>query len=140
MIVAASSARVGQPEVNLGIIPVFGGTQRLIERCGLGTARRLVLTGEIIDADEALKLGIVDKVVDPAELMNVARAWGGLIASKGPLAIAAAKKVMRQYSETALVSGLRREVSSFLEVFASKDCGEGMSAFAKKRPAAFKGK
>ena len=140
MIVASSSAKVGQPEVNLGIIPGFGGTQRLIERCGIGTAKRLVLTGEIITAEEALRLCVVDKVVEPAELLTAARAWGELIASKAPMAVSAGKRVIRQAQEQALLAGLQREVESFLQLFGSADREEGMSAFMQKRPAVFKGK
>jgi len=139
LIAASSSAKVGQPEVNLGIIPGFGGTQRLIQRAGLGTARRLVLTGEIISAEEALRLGIVDYVVAPEELLNKVREICALIAIKGPLAIRGAKKILRASQEAVLLSGLRLEVEEFLRLFATGDREEGMDAFLKKRAANFKG-
>jgi enoyl-CoA hydratase len=138
LIVASAAAKVGQPEVNLGIIPGFGGTQRLLQRCSIGTARRLVLTGEIISAAEAQQLGIVDKVVEPSELMTAARGWAELIASKAPLAVSESKRVIRAAQEQALVAGLGREVESFLTLFASADRAEGMAAFLEKRPAQFK--
>jgi enoyl-CoA hydratase len=138
LIIAASTAKVGQPEVNLGIIPGFGGTQRLLERCGIGVARRLVLTGEIIGAAEALQLGLVDKVVEPQELLLAARAWGELIASKGPLAVAEGKRVIRSAYEQLLTAGLKNEVESFLNLFATQDRVEGMSAFLQKRAPEFK--
>jgi enoyl-CoA hydratase len=130
---------VGQPEVNLGIIPGFGGTQRLIQRAGLGTARRLVITGELISAEEALRLGIVDYVHAPADLLSKARELCGVIAKKGPLAVRGAKKILRASQEAVLLSGLRLEVEEFLRLFASADREEGMEAFLKKREAAFRG-
>jgi enoyl-CoA hydratase len=139
LIVASSSAKVGQPEVNLGIIPGFGGTQRLIQRAGLGTARRLVITGELISAEEALRLGIVDYVHAPADLLSKARELCGVIAKKGPLAVRGAKKILRASQEAVLLSGLRLEVEEFLRLFASADREEGMEAFLKKREAAFRG-
>ena len=139
LIAASSSAKVGQPEVNLGIIPGFGGTQRLIQRAGLGTARRLVITGELISAEEALRLGIVDYVHAPADLLAKARELCGVIAKKGPLAVRGAKKILRASQEAVLLSGLRLEVEEFLRLFASADREEGMEAFLKKREAAFRG-
>jgi enoyl-CoA hydratase len=139
LIAASSSAKVGQPEVNLGIIPGFGGTQRLIQRAGLGTARRLVITGELISAEEALRLGIVDYVHAPADLLSKARELCGVIAKKGPLAVRGAKKILRASQEAVLLSGLRLEVEEFLRLFASADREEGMEAFLKKREAAFRG-
>ena len=140
LIVAASSAKVGQPEVNLGIIPGFGGTQRLIHRCGLGTARRLVYTGEIIGAEEALRLGVVDRVTEPQELLTTARETAKLIAAKGPLAVRKAKEVIRRSQDDAVLAGLRQEVAGFLELFATVDREEGMTAFLQKRSATFIGK
>ena len=140
VIVASQSARLGQPEVNLGIIPGFGGTQRLIQRCGIGTARRLVYTGEIIDAAEALRLGLVDKVSAPEELDNIVKEMARTIVSKAPLAIAKAKEVIRQSQETHLLSGLRLEIEAFLSLFATADREEGMSAFMQKREPKFSGR
>jgi enoyl-CoA hydratase len=140
LIMAADTARVGQPEVNLGIIPGFGGTQRLLHRCGTGTTRRLCVTGELIGADEALRLGIVDYVVPGAELMERAKALAGLLASKGPLAVQGAKRVVRAAHEAQLLSGLRLEVEEFLKLFATADREEGMDAFLKKREVKFSGR
>lgn len=140
IVVAARTAKLGQPEVNLGIIPGFGGTQRLIHRCGVGAARRLTLTGELVGADEALTLGLVDKVVEPAELMSTARSMGQLIAAKGPLAVAKGKEVIRRAHEEMLLAGLRHEVEAFLQLFATADREEGMTAFLQKRAAKFTGR
>lgn len=140
IIIAADSSKCGQPEINLGIIPGFGGTQRLIQRCGIGAARRLVLTGDMIDAAEALRMGLFDQVVPAAELATVTRAMADRIASKAPLAVKAAKRVIRQSQETLLLSGLRQEVEAFLDLFQTSDREEGMAAFMQKRPARFSGR
>lgn len=140
LIFASENAKVGQPEVNLGIIPGFGGTQRLIQRAGIGTTRRLVYTGDIISAQEACVLGIVDKVVPSAELMDTVKATAETIASKGPLAVAGSKEVIRRSQEEVLLSGLRLEAEKFLDLFASADREEGMAAFMQKRKATFTGK
>lgn len=140
LIIAASTAKLGQPEVNLGIIPGFGGTQRLIHRCGAGTARRLCYTGELIGADEALMIGLADKVVPAENLLAEARQMAKTIASKAPLAIRGVKRVLTQALETPLLSGLRLEVEEFLRLFGTADREEGMSAFLEKRPAKFTGR
>lgn len=140
IIIAADTAKLGQPEVNLGIIPGFGGTQRLIQRCGIGTARRLVLTGDLIGAEEALRLGLVDKVVPRGEILTEVRKMGEAITKKAPLAVNEAKRVLRESQEAALLSGLRLEVESFLKLFATSDRAEGMAAFMEKREATFSGK
>ena len=137
LIVAARTAKVGQPEVNLGIIPGFGGTQRLVHRCGLGVARRLVYTGEILTASDALALGVVDFVVEPSELMERARRLASDIAAKGPRAIRAAKSAMRESVDSLVRAGLDTEREEFLRVFATTDRAEGMRAFLEKRPARF---
>jgi len=139
LIVASRKAKVGQPEVNLGIIPGFGGTQRLIQRCGVGTTRRLVYTGEIITADEALLLGVVDKVVEPDRLEGEVEALGETISKKAPLAISKAKAVIRSYGESALAAGLEQEVNAFLKVFDTSDRKEGIQAFTEKREPKFTG-
>ncbi|WKZ56402.1 MAG: enoyl-CoA hydratase-related protein [Bdellovibrionota bacterium] len=140
LIIASKKARLGQPEVNLGIIPGFGGTQRLIQRCGVGAARYLVYTGELLSADEGLRIGLVDRVVEPAELMTTACGIAKVIASKGPLAVREAKRVIRQSQEMALLGGLRLEVESFVKLFDTKDRVEGMKAFLEKREAKFEGR
>ena len=140
LVVASETAKLGQPEVNLGIIPGFGGTQRLVQRCGIGTARRLTFTGEVIDAAEALRIGLVDKVVPPDQLISTCQKYATTISEKAPLAVSEAKKVIRQSQDQTLLSGLRLEVQSFLDLFATCDREEGMLAFMQKRPAKFIGK
>jgi enoyl-CoA hydratase len=139
LVFAAASAKLGQPEVNLGIIPGFGGTQRLVQRCGLGTARRLVYTGEIISAEEALSLGLVDKIFSDSALKEETLKAAEIVASKAPLALRGAKRVLRQSGEPQLLSGLRLEVEEFLALFATADREEGMEAFIQKRKPVFHG-
>jgi enoyl-CoA hydratase len=140
LIVAADTAKLGQPEVNLGIIPGFGGTQRLIHRCGVGTARRLCYTGELLSAEEARTVGLVDKVVSSERLLEEARHWAKTIAAKGPLAVRGAKKVINRAIEPALLSGLRLEVEEFMRLFQTADREEGMGAFLQKRAPKFTGR
>jgi enoyl-CoA hydratase len=140
LIVASSAAQFGQPEVNLGIIPGFGGTQRLLERCGIGATRKLVYTGQIISAAEALRLGAVDEVVAPEELQAATKKLAELIATKGPLAVRMAKRVIRGAHQELLNTGLKREVEGFVELFGTADREEGMRAFTEKRPAKFTGR
>lgn len=140
IIVASRNAKLGAPEVNLGIIPGFGGTQRLLLRCGAGTARRLVLSGEIIDAEEALRCHLIDKLVEPEALKDVALKMATTISEKGPLAVHESRELIRRSQETLLLSGLQMEVESFLKVFETVDREEGMQAFLQKRPAKFIGK
>ena len=140
IIVAADTAKVGQPEINLGIIPGFGGTQRLIQRCGIGAARRLILTGDMIDATEALRIGLFDQVVPASELKTTVVAMAKRIGTKAPLAVREAKRVIRQSQEQQLLAGLRLEVEGFLQLFSSRDREEGMDAFMQKRPAKFTGR
>lgn len=140
LIVASNTAKIGQPEVNLGIIPGFGGTQRLIDRVGTGTTRRLCYTGELIGAEEAQRLGVIDIVVEPAVLMQRCRDIAASISSKGPLAVGKCKEVINRSIDGRLAAGLRAEVEGFLSLFDSKDRAEGMEAFLQKRPAKFVGK
>lgn len=140
IIIASPAAKFGAPEVKLGIIPGFGGTQRLIQRCGLGAARRLVLTGDIINAEEALRIGLADKVTPTGEMHPEAMAMAKTIAERGPLAVRTAKEVLRQSQEQQLLSGLRMEIEAFLKTFESYDREEGMLAFMQKRAPQFKGR
>jgi enoyl-CoA hydratase len=140
VIVCAESAKLGQPEVNLGIIPGFGGTQRLIQRCGVGQARRLCYTGDLISASEALTIGLTEKVVPDAELMDHVSKMAETIASKAPLAVQGAKRVVNAAQDNTLLSGLRLEVEEFLRLFGTADREEGMSAFIEKRKALFTGR
>ena len=137
---AASSARFGQPEVNLGIIPGGGGTQRLPRVVGLGAALRLILTGEMIDAAEALRVRLVEEVVEPERLLDRALAVGHAIASKSPVAVAAAKEATRAALSLPLADGLKLETALFQLCFASEDKTEGVRAFLEKRAATFTGR
>ena len=139
-IYAADKAKFGQPEVNLGVIPGFGGTQRLPRRVGLGRATELVLTGDLIGAEEALRIGLVNRVVPAAELMAEARKTAEKIAQKGPLAIAYARRAVRKSMELNLPAGNDYEAELFALLFATQDQKEGMHAFLEKRPAKFEGK
>jgi enoyl-CoA hydratase len=139
LIFCSEAAKLGQPEVNLGIIPGFGGTQRLIHRCGVGTARRLCFAGELISAAEAKELGLVDRVVAADKLMEEAKAFATLVASKAPLAVQGAKRVIQRAHETQLLSGLRLEVEEFQRLFQTRDREEGMEAFLQKRKPVFTG-
>ncbi|MSP15399.1 MAG: enoyl-CoA hydratase/isomerase family protein [Myxococcales bacterium] len=138
-IYAARGARFGQPEVNLGVIPGFGGTQRLARRVGLGKARELIFTGEVIGADEAYRIGLADQVVEAAELLPRARATAEKIAQKGPLAVAAAKRVMHAGQSLPLAEACALEAQAFALLFDSADQKEGMRAFLEKRAARFEG-
>lgn len=139
LIIASSKAQCGQPEVNLGIIPGFGGTPRLMKRAGVGVARRLIYSGDIIKSDVALQYGIFDEVVEPEKLIEHAKELAKRIASKGPLAVKSAKKVMRDIFEPELSIGLKKEVDAFVELFKTSDRAEGMKAFLQKRPPNFTG-
>ncbi|HEX5436922.1 MAG TPA: enoyl-CoA hydratase-related protein [Gemmatimonadaceae bacterium] len=138
--IASRAARFGQPEVNLGIIPGGGGTQRLPRIVGLGAALKMILTGEMIRADEALRLGLVEEVVEPAELMDCAVALGTLIASKSPVAVSAAKEATRAALSMPLGDGLKLERALFELCFSSEDKAEGVRAFMEKRTANFPGR
>ena len=125
-------ARIGQPEVNLGVIPGFGGTQRLARRVGWGKANELLFTGDAVKADEALRIGLCEAVLPAAELAGAADKLAERIASRGPLAIAAIKRVRGE--------GLAAEAQAFAALFDSADQREGMGAFVEKRVAKFEGK
>jgi len=137
---AASTAKLGQPEVNLGIFPGWGGTQRLARVCGLGVAKELILTGRVVDADEALRIGLVNGVFEPGELMDKTLEVARTIASKGPLAVAAAKAAVNHSLQGDHVENLEAEAESFGELFSSEDAKEGMSAFVEKREPDFTGR
>ncbi len=139
-IYASQKAKFGQPEVNLGVMPGFGGTQRLARRIGQARAMELILTGELIGADEALRIGLVNKVVPPDQLQAEAKKTAEKIAEKGPLAIASARRAVRQSAELSLAAGCDLEAELFALLFASDDQKEGMRAFLAKRPAKFEGR
>ncbi len=136
---ASDRAKFGQPEVNLGVIPGFGGTQRLSRRVGIGRARELCFTGDIIDAEEAKRIGLVNAVVPGAELLAKVADVAKKIAAKGPLAIAQCKRVILRGEDVALNVANELEAQAFAGLFGSHDQREGMGAFLEKRKAAFRG-
>ena len=139
LIYASDRSRFGQPEVKLGIIPGFGGTQRLLLRTGIGTTRRLVYTAQMISASEACDLGVIDKVCSVDELSKTVHELLDTISGMGPCAIREAKSVINSHSHCLLQSGLRNEVQAFQRLFSTEDRKEGMTAFMEKRTAEFKG-
>ncbi len=139
-IYASDRAKFGQPEVNLGVIPGFGGTQRLARRVGIARARELVMTGDIIDAEMALRIGLVSAVVPHDGLMAKVREVAVKIASKGPLAIAQCKRVLERGLDVPLPIANELEAQAFASLFGSSDQREGMKAFLEKRKATFEGR
>ncbi len=135
----SDNARFGQPEVNLGVIPGFGGTQRLARLIGKGRASELLMTGDMVDAAEAYRIGLANKVFPAAELLPAANKMAAKITSKGPIAIGLAKDVLRDGLETDLTRACANEADLFGLCFATADQKEGMQAFLEKRPAEFKG-
>lgn len=135
---AAEGIRLGQPEINLGIIPGFGGTQRLLRIIGQSKATELILTGDSISAQEGRSLGLVSQVFPPDELMRQATGLARRIASKGQMAVRAALKAIRQGSELGLREGLQLEATLFGTLCESEDKQEGLRAFLEKRPPHFK--
>jgi enoyl-CoA hydratase len=139
-IYASEKAKLGQPEINLGILPGFGGTQRLARRVGTARARELCMTGEAIGAAEALQMGLVNAVLPPAELLPKAREVAGKIAGKAPLAIAAIKRAIVRGEDVPLPVASELEVATFASLFGTHDQREGMKAFLEKRTPKFEGK
>ncbi len=138
--IASNKAKLGQPEINLGIIPGGGGTQRLTRLVGEGKSMELILTGKIIGADEALAIGLVNEVVAPEDLMARAHEVANGIAEKSPIALQAAKDAVKTAARANLREGLDREIDLFALCFASEDKEEGVNAFLEKRKAEFKGR
>ena len=138
--IASESASFGQPEINLGIIPGGGGTQRLTRLVGEGKAMELILTGEIIDAKTALAIGLVNQVVPADQLQAKTMEIANRIADKSPIALRLAKEAVKLASRSNLDEGLRREVDLFALCFSSEDKDEGVRAFLEKRKPVFKGK
>jgi enoyl-CoA hydratase len=130
---ASSKARLGQPEIELGIVPGWGGTQRLARVCGLGAAKELILTGRLIDAEEALRIGLVNVIADP--VLDHALAVARKLAEKSPVALRIAKKLLNLSP-----GGLEVEVEEFGDLFSTEDAKEGLAAFAEKRPPRFTGR
>ena len=140
LIVAGEDARFGQPEINLGVMPGAGGTQRLTRAIGKARAMEMVLTGRTISADEAAAMGLVTKVVEPAETLAEALALARTIAGQAPVAVLAAKEAVKLADELPLSAGLRHERRAFFALFATEDQTEGMAAFVEKRGPEWKGR
>ncbi|HYJ59888.1 MAG TPA: enoyl-CoA hydratase-related protein [Actinomycetota bacterium] len=135
--VAAEDAQLGQPEIKLGVIPGAGGTQRLVPLIGLGRAKDLVYTGRPVDAAEALRIGLVDRVVAPDDVLDAALALARTFAAGPRDALAAAKRALRASVEAPGAEGIAEERALFLQLFATADQAEGMAAFLEKRPPVF---
>lgn len=137
--IASEKAKFGQPEVTLGITPGFAGTQRLPRLVGKGRAKEILYTGDLIDAAEAYRIGLVNKVVAPEELMSTAKALAVRITSRAPVAVAMCKAAVNEGLDMDLESGVAYEAGVFGLCFATHDQKEGMGAFVEKRKARFSG-
>ena len=140
LIIAADNAKFGQPEIKLGVIPGYGGTQRLTRAVGKAKAMDLILTGRMMDAAEAERAGLVARVVPAANLMEEAMKAAETIAGMGLPSVYAAKESINRVFEGSLAEGVRFERRMFQALFATEDQKEGMAAFVEKRPAKFKNK
>jgi enoyl-CoA hydratase len=138
--IASKTAKLGQPEVKLGILPGYGGSQRLARLCGKGVAHELCLTGEMITAEEAQRIGLVNRIHEPAELMPAAEAMAKKIIEKAPLAVKYCMEAIERGVEMPLQEGLFLEATLFGLCCATEDMREGTKAFLEKRPAQFKGR
>ena len=138
--IAARSARFGQPEIKLGIMPGWGGTQRLPRLIGRARAGELLLTGDPIDADSALQLGLVAEVVEDGGLTEAATRWAQLLGSRAPRALAAIKRAMIGGEHLPIADALALEQREFAELFGTEDAAEGISAFLQKRQPLWKGR
>jgi enoyl-CoA hydratase len=133
---ASTAAKLGQPEVSIGIIPGWGGTQRLPRVVGIGRAKELIMSGKQVDAEEALRIGLVNAVFAPEELLEKTLELARTLAEKSPLVLAAAKQAMNR----TLYGDLGAEAGAFAGLFGSHDQQEGMAAFIEKRPPRFEGR
>jgi enoyl-CoA hydratase/carnithine racemase len=138
--IASSTARFGQPEIKLGIIPGWGGTQRLPRLIGKSRAAELLLTGDPIEARRALEIGLVSEVTEPDALLDAARRWAGIFAERAPLALAATKRAMAEGAALPIADALSVEQKEFAALFGTEDAAEGIGAFLQKRPAQWKGR
>jgi enoyl-CoA hydratase len=138
--IASKTAKLGQPEVKLGIIPGYGGSQRLVRLCGKGVAHELCLTGEMITAEEAQRIGLVNRVHEPGELLAAAEAMAKKIIANAPVAVKYTMEAIERGTEMPLEEGLFLEASLFGLSCATEDMREGTKAFLEKRAAAFQGK
>jgi len=137
---ASSKARFGQPEVNLGLIPGFGGVSRLARRIGLAWVKELVLTGEPIKAEDAQRIGLANRIFEPDALVEAAVKAGEAVAGKGPLAVSTAKRVLQEGEGADPSTAAALEQAAFGLVFASEDRTEGLDAFLAKRDPKFRGR
>jgi len=137
--IASKTAKLGQPEVKLGILPGYGGTQRLARLCGKGVAHELCLTGEMVTAEEALRIGLVNHIHEPAELLPAAEAMAKKIMANAPLAVKYAMEAIERGVEAPQEEGLFLEATLFGVSCSTEDMREGTKAFLEKRPAQFKG-
>jgi enoyl-CoA hydratase len=138
--IASRNAKLGQPEVKLGIIPGYGGSQRLPRLCGKGVAQELILTGEMITAEEALRVGLLNRVVEPGELLATAEAIAKKIIANAPLAVKYALEAVERGMEMPQEEGLYLEATLFGLCCATQDMREGTRAFLEKRPPKFEGR
>ncbi len=137
--IASENARIGLPEVGLGIFPGFGGTQRLTRLLGRGRASELIFTGDPVEAKEAERIGLVNRVVPADRLLEEVKALGRKLTQRGPLGLRLAKNAIHQSQETGLSSGLAYEVEAFSLVHSTEDKVEGLKAFTEKREPTFRG-
>ncbi|MGD0964276.1 MAG: enoyl-CoA hydratase-related protein [Candidatus Acidiferrales bacterium] len=140
MRVASRSARLGQPEVKLGIVPGYGASQRLARLCGKGIAHELILTGDMIGAEEALRIGLVNRVTEPADLLATAESLARKIIANAPLAVKYSMEAIERGMEMPQAEGLFLEATLFGLCCATEDMREGTRAFLEKRPAKFQGR
>jgi enoyl-CoA hydratase len=140
MIFASENARLGLPEVTLGVTPGFGGTQRLVRLVGKLRAKEMIFTGDWVDAKRAFEIGLVNAVLPKEKLLEHCRSLAQKIAEKGPLAVARAKRLVERGYDMTLRAANRQEAESFALLFDTEDRREGMRAFVEKRPARFTGK
>jgi enoyl-CoA hydratase len=140
LLIASSRARLGQPEINLGLIPGFGGTQRLVKRVGLARARELIYVGHVIPAEEALRIGLVARLAAPETLLADTMKLAEELAKKPPVALRQAKVATAVAADADIATGCRYEIEAFAVTFASEDRVEGLRAFLDKRTPAWKGR
>lgn len=140
LVIASEKARFGQPETNLGLLPGFGGCSRLIRRVGVGPARDLIYSGRLIGAEDALRLGLVNRVVGHDELGARADEWASELSARPPLAVRRAKAAMAAAEVSDARTAARVEIEAFAGVFGSEDGREGLTAFLEKRTPTFKGR
>ena len=138
--IASENAKLGSPEVRIGLIPGWGGTQRIAKIVGVGRAEELILTGGQVSAKDAERIGLVNKVVPPDELMSTANWTAGQIAANAPIAVRLAKKLVKKSPDLDILEGNKLELDAILECFRTEDIREGVQSVFEKRSPQFKGK